>query len=85
MVSNFPQTIQLGSAGAIDGDHNDEDKDSKTLTMAKAECDRELKRKVEEINKTLNDDDNEIIFYHGQRHQAIISREEIHLGNDLKA
>ena len=33
MVSNFPQTIQLGSAGAIDGDHNDEDKDSKTLTV----------------------------------------------------
>ena len=33
MVSNFPQTIQLGSAGAIDGDHNDEDKDSKTLTI----------------------------------------------------
>ena len=33
MVSNFPQTIQLGTAGAIDGDHNDEDKDSKTLTV----------------------------------------------------
>lgn len=33
MVSNFPQIIQLGSAGAIDGDHNDEDKDSRTLTI----------------------------------------------------